>query len=256
MTHASAIGSTFDGRIVARDDGRRPARDRAGDPRQRLDHRHLAALVDPTRPVPGGLPALRHVGGQRARRSRHDPMNNWGLDPVFPPHPSPSPRSTTVPASAAAAATPNPTPHDVAATIAVLVSAPLVVLVPAIVVAGSLSQSWNGLSFTAAAELAGYVYAERSAIQPGVALALVGHHAGRLRGDRGGDVVGRRVRGGGCGSAGGDGRAARARGGVRGRKYGVRPKLFMGSCLLVEPADAPGVREQVALRERVGRGRR
>ena len=37
-----------------------------------------------------------------------------------------------------------------------LVSAPLVVLVPAIVVAGSLSQSWNGLSFTAAAEIAGY----------------------------------------------------------------------------------------------------
>ncbi len=42
------------------------------------------------------------------------------------------------------------------AIVAVLVSAPLVVLVPAIVVAGSLSQSWNGLSFTAAAELAGY----------------------------------------------------------------------------------------------------
>ena len=42
------------------------------------------------------------------------------------------------------------------AVVAVLVSAPLVVLVPAIIVAGSLSQSWNGLSFTAAAELAGY----------------------------------------------------------------------------------------------------
>jgi sugar phosphate permease len=42
------------------------------------------------------------------------------------------------------------------AVVAALVSAPLVVLVPAIVVAGSLSQSWNGLSFTAAAELAGY----------------------------------------------------------------------------------------------------
>jgi sugar phosphate permease len=40
--------------------------------------------------------------------------------------------------------------------VAVLVSAPLVVLVPSLVVAGSLSQSWNGLSFTAAAELAGY----------------------------------------------------------------------------------------------------
>jgi len=42
------------------------------------------------------------------------------------------------------------------AVVAVLASAPLVLLVPAIVVAGSLSQSWNGLSFTAAAELAGY----------------------------------------------------------------------------------------------------
>lgn len=42
------------------------------------------------------------------------------------------------------------------AVVAVLVSAPLVVLVPAIVIAGSLSQSWNGLSFTAAAEIAGY----------------------------------------------------------------------------------------------------
>jgi sugar phosphate permease len=42
------------------------------------------------------------------------------------------------------------------AVVALLVSAPLVLLVPAIVVAGSLSQSWNGLSFTAAAEIAGY----------------------------------------------------------------------------------------------------
>jgi MFS family permease len=42
------------------------------------------------------------------------------------------------------------------ALVAVLVPAPLIVLVPAIVVAGSLSLSWNGLSFTAAAEIAGY----------------------------------------------------------------------------------------------------
>jgi MFS family permease len=38
---------------------------------------------------------------------------------------------------------------------AVLVSAPLSVLIPAFVSAGALSQSWNGLSFTATAELAG-----------------------------------------------------------------------------------------------------
>jgi sugar phosphate permease len=38
---------------------------------------------------------------------------------------------------------------------AVLVDAPLVVLVPALVVATSLSMTWNGLSYTAAAELAG-----------------------------------------------------------------------------------------------------
>ena len=36
-----------------------------------------------------------------------------------------------------------------------LLSAPLAVLLPAFVVAGALSLSWNGLSFTAAAELAG-----------------------------------------------------------------------------------------------------
>lgn len=39
--------------------------------------------------------------------------------------------------------------------LAALTSAPLVVLLPALVVAGALSLSWNGLSFTAAAELAG-----------------------------------------------------------------------------------------------------
>jgi sugar phosphate permease len=38
---------------------------------------------------------------------------------------------------------------------AVLVDAPLIVLVPALVVATSLSMTWNGLSYTAAAELAG-----------------------------------------------------------------------------------------------------
>jgi MFS family permease len=39
---------------------------------------------------------------------------------------------------------------------AVLTSAPLVVLIPALVAGGVLSMSWNGLSFAAAAELAGH----------------------------------------------------------------------------------------------------
>jgi sugar phosphate permease len=38
---------------------------------------------------------------------------------------------------------------------AALTSAPLALLVPAFLVAGAISQAWNGLSFTAAAELAG-----------------------------------------------------------------------------------------------------
>jgi hypothetical protein len=38
---------------------------------------------------------------------------------------------------------------------AVLTSAPLALFLPAFVAAGALSQSWNGLSFTATAELAG-----------------------------------------------------------------------------------------------------
>ena len=42
------------------------------------------------------------------------------------------------------------------AVVAGLLSAPLALLVPAIVVAGALSMAWNGLSFTAAAELAGH----------------------------------------------------------------------------------------------------
>jgi sugar phosphate permease len=41
------------------------------------------------------------------------------------------------------------------AAAAVLLSAPLVLLLPALVAAGGLSMAWNGLSFTAAAELAG-----------------------------------------------------------------------------------------------------
>jgi sugar phosphate permease len=41
------------------------------------------------------------------------------------------------------------------AVVAVALSAPLVLLIPAMVVAGGLSMAWNGLSFTAAAEIAG-----------------------------------------------------------------------------------------------------
>lgn len=41
------------------------------------------------------------------------------------------------------------------AAAAVLVHAPLTVLIPVLIVAGSLGMSWNGLSFTAAAEAAG-----------------------------------------------------------------------------------------------------
>jgi MFS family permease len=41
------------------------------------------------------------------------------------------------------------------AAAAALLSAPLAILIPVFVVAGALSLSWNGLSFTAAAELAG-----------------------------------------------------------------------------------------------------
>ena len=46
----------------------------------------------------------------------------------------------------------------IASTLAVaaaLTGAPLVLLLPALVAAGALSMAWNGLSFTAAAELAG-----------------------------------------------------------------------------------------------------
>ena len=53
MTHASVIGSTFDGRIVREvrvDEIARPPGDRARDSRQRLDHRCHAASSS-TRPI-------------------------------------------------------------------------------------------------------------------------------------------------------------------------------------------------------------
>ena len=55
-----------------------------------------------------------------------------------------------------------------------LLQAPLLLLVPALVVAGALSMAWNGLSFTAAAELAGHA---RSGAAIGVqqtVLSLIG----------------------------------------------------------------------------------
>ncbi len=47
MTHASVLGTTFDGRIVEETTRGRPRGDRPGDPGQRLDHRHLAACRRP-----------------------------------------------------------------------------------------------------------------------------------------------------------------------------------------------------------------
>ena len=55
MTHASVLGSTFDGRIVEGERGR-THRDRAGDPRQRVDHRRHAGVRRSRRSVSGGLP--------------------------------------------------------------------------------------------------------------------------------------------------------------------------------------------------------
>jgi hypothetical protein len=42
------------------------------------------------------------------------------------------------------------------AVVTSLLSGPLALLLPAIIVAGSFSMAWNGLSFTAAAEFAGH----------------------------------------------------------------------------------------------------
>ncbi|MFN2470005.1 MAG: MFS transporter [Gaiellaceae bacterium] len=63
------------------------------------------------------------------------------------------------------------------AVAAALMNAPNVVLVPALTVAGALSASWNGLSFTAAAELAGRARAgaalgfQQTALAVGCAIA-------------------------------------------------------------------------------------
>ena len=69
MTHASVLGSDLR-RADRLGDARRRARgDRAGDPRQRLDHRRHAALRRSGRSVSRGLRAAGYVGRQRARRS-------------------------------------------------------------------------------------------------------------------------------------------------------------------------------------------
>ena len=63
MTHASAIGSAFEGRIVADTRVGDSAADRPGDPRQRLDHRGPPFFVDPDDPFPEG----------------HLPADTWGV---------------------------------------------------------------------------------------------------------------------------------------------------------------------------------
>ena len=65
MTHASVIGSTFDGRIVSETTIGGRAAIVPGDSRQRVDHRHHAGARRPERPVPRGLSALGHVAGRR-----------------------------------------------------------------------------------------------------------------------------------------------------------------------------------------------
>ena len=78
------------------------------------------------------------------------------------------PRSLALPLAVAAA---------LAALTAVLVSAPLVALVPVLVVAGAFAMSWNGLSFAAAAELAG---AHRSGAAIGFQQSVLGVFAASL----------------------------------------------------------------------------
>jgi sugar phosphate permease len=60
------------------------------------------------------------------------------------------------------------------ALVAVLVQAPLTVLVPVLVVATALSMTWNGLSYTAAAELAGLARSGAAIGFQQTALAVVG----------------------------------------------------------------------------------
>jgi sugar phosphate permease len=60
------------------------------------------------------------------------------------------------------------------ATVAIALDAPLIVLVPAFVVAGGLAMAWNGLSLTAAAELAGEARSGAAIGFQQTALSLIG----------------------------------------------------------------------------------
>ena len=64
MSHASVIGSTFEGRVVSETTVGGTPGDRARDPRQRLDHRS-GSSGRAERPVPRGLRAHGHVARRR-----------------------------------------------------------------------------------------------------------------------------------------------------------------------------------------------
>ncbi|WP_230532089.1 MFS transporter [Microvirga roseola] len=61
---------------------------------------------------------------------------------------------------------------------ALLVNAPLVLLVPVLITAGTLAISWNGLAITAAAEMAGYARAGTAIGLQGTVIRLVSAGAG------------------------------------------------------------------------------
>ena len=67
FVNESVLGTRLVGRIASPHDGRRPRRDRAGDLRARLDHRHPPVRPRPRRSVPDGLPAPRHLGRRAVR---------------------------------------------------------------------------------------------------------------------------------------------------------------------------------------------
>ena len=67
MSHASVIGSVFDGRIVWHCTRRRARRHRPRRARIGLDHRPAPVPRRPLRSVPGGLSRCGHLGRQRRR---------------------------------------------------------------------------------------------------------------------------------------------------------------------------------------------
>ena len=69
FVHESVIGTRFTGPRRRGDDRRGPARDRAGDHRPRVDHRHGHVPARSARPLPGGLRAVsrRRPVGRRDR---------------------------------------------------------------------------------------------------------------------------------------------------------------------------------------------